>query len=225
MLDKLKSVLWESDPVPNKGAASAAPPIPAVPMPQATQIPGATFSAMPTAPGLNQQMLDDITAVIARRSTAFSSLEDKIKTLRSSGLDEISATRAAAALLKSEGKSTDAIISSIDLHIRDIEAELQSFSSAGANAVKQRVDSLRAEAANLQNMTAQDEAQIKSLQEQIQALQTRIFERSTVISQKQVDANQAETDIQQKINQFTAAANSVTSSLASKKSTLASTLS
>lgn len=221
MFDKLKDLVWDGGPKPSPApapaSAPAAPSIPTTPQ----------FSAnIPmSAPALNQQMMDDITGVIARRSTAFSSLEDKIKTLRTSGLDEISATRAAAALLKSEGKSTDAIISSIDLHIRDIEAELQTFSNAGANAVKNQVGTLRADAANLQNLSAQDEAQIKALQEQIQALQTRIFERSTLISQKQVDANAAEADIQQKIAQFTAAAQAVTSSLTAKKTTLASTLS
>lgn len=224
MFDKLKDLVWDGGPKPVNAQPPAVPTTPsASPPPPGVQ----SFSTnIPVSmPGLNQQMMEDITGVIARRSTAFSSLEDKIKTLRSSGLDEISATRAAAALLKSEGKSTDAIISSIDLHIRDIEAELQSFSNAGANAVKNQVGTLRADAANLQNLTAQDEAQIKSLQDQIQTLQTRIFERATVISQKQVDANAAEADIQQKIAQFTAAVQAVTSSLTAKKTTLASTLS
>lgn len=216
--------LWKKhvyDPDEGKPVTSA-PPSAAAPPP----IQPATASAGAAAPLIDPNMLADIQRVVARRAnSAFSFLEEKANTLRGAGLDEATATRAAFQLLKADGKSAEAVISSIDLHVRDIEMEKSAFASGAKAASDQKVAKLRTDATNLTSVNALDETSIAQLNEQIQQIRARIDQRSSMAAQMQTDADAAELDIAQKVNQFTAAADSVVSSLNSKKMTLSSVLS
>lgn len=204
------------------GTQSVPPPVQTGQTPQ-HQMPGGVSTATTTG-YVDQGMLADIQKVISRRQTPFSKLEADAAQLAPVIPDEMTRTKAAFQMQKGTGVAAAQVISSIDLHIRDIETEKTNFVNASQGVARTRVGSLRTEIEQLSAQNTHAEQTISQLQQQIQALQTGMAERAATISQKSVEAATAESDIQMKVNQFTGAADSVVATLKSKQMQLSAML-
>lgn len=193
--------------------------------------PAEPAAASPTAavsttlePALDAGMLGDLQNVIKRRSSAFSSLDEKIITMQSAGLPEAQATMAAFALLKAEGKTSTSVISAIDIHISDIETEQRNFSASAKNAAQHKVASLRTEIDTINGIIAADNSTIETLRAQIATIQDRVSAYMIDASNMSQEANRAESEIVLKISKFAATAEAVKQQLNNKKMTLSSIL-
>ena len=174
--------------------------------------------------GIDPAMVADVKKLIQRRPTPYTTLRENADAMAEALPDETSRIRAAFAMLKKSGTPAVQVISSIDLHVRDIEGEKANFSQAGQQAVERKAGALRAEAEQLLGANKADEASIAQLQQQIQQLQSRSIERATTASAKQAEATQAETDIQAKTTAFLAAADTVITELNMQKTQLSAML-
>lgn len=210
---------------PAAPVVGSAPPVPGAMPPQVgVAVPG---GAAPSAVsfGVDPNMVTDIKKLIARRPTPYTTLRENADAMAEALPDETSRIRAAFAMLKKSGTPAAQVISSIDLHVRDIEGEKQNFAQAGKQAVDRKAGALRSEAEQLLGANKSDEATITQLQQQIQQLQSRSLERAATAASKQTEAAQAEADIQAKTTQFLAAADTVITELNMQKTQLSAMLS
>lgn len=198
----------------------SAPPT-ATPSYQPSSVPGG-MGAVNTS--VNQEMIADIQKVIERRPSAYRSLKENADAMASAISDEQARTRAAFALLTKQGSSAPQVITSIDLHVRDIEGEKATVQASGKQAVDRKAGQLRQEAEQLLSLNASDEQTIQQLEQQIASTRNRIMERAQQAAAKNNEASVAELDIQAKTQQFTAAADYVIHTLNMQKSSLASML-
>ena len=196
-------------------AANAAPAF------QSASVPGGTA---PMVSHINQEMVADIQNVIERRPSAYRSLKENADAMAAAISDEHARTRAAFALLTKQGSSAPQVITSIDLHIRDIEGEKATVLAGGKQAVERKAGLLRQEAEQLLAENARDEQTIQQLEQQISTTRNRIMERAGQASAKAQEATTAEMEIQSKTQQFTVAADHVIHNLNMQKSSLASML-
>lgn len=210
---------------PAAPVVGSVPPVPGTMPPQVgVAVPG---GAAPSAVsfGVDPNMVTDIKKLIARRPTPYTTLRENADAMAEALPDETSRIRAAFAMLKKSGTPAAQVISSIDLHVRDIEGEKQNFAQAGKQAVDRKAGALRSEAEQLLGANKSDEATITQLQQQIQQLQSRSLERAATAASKQTEAAQAEADIQAKTTQFLAAADTVITELNMQKTQLSAMLS
>lgn len=206
------------------GTANKMAPPPQAAGPMLASMPTTSYQPMQaTASYLDPDMVKDIQAVVARRATPFTQLEQSAASLAEVIPDEVTRFKAAFKLMP--GTNAGTVISSIDFHIRDVEQEKQNFQTTSATVSQKKVATLRSEAEQLNTQTNNDAALIERLQQQVQQLHQGIAERSQVIAQKTAEANTAESDIQMKVSKFTAAADSVIATLKTKQTSLATMLS
>lgn len=206
--------------VPTTGVA---PPVTGHAPPQVGSLPGGMAPTISSF-GIDPAMVADIKKLIQRRPTPYTTLRENADAMAEALPDETSRIRAAFAMLKKSGTPAVQVISSIDLHVRDIDGEKANFSQAGAQAVERKAGALRAEAEQLLGANKADEQSIQQLQQQIQQLQSRSLERAATASSKQMEATQAETDIQAKTTAFLAAADTVITELNMQKTQLSAML-
>lgn len=204
----------------------AAPPVQGSAPPQVGMVlPGGGIATPTVSFGVDPAMVADIKKLIARRPTPYTTLRENADAMAEALPDENSRIRAAFAMLKKSGTPAAQVVSSIDLHVRDIEGEKQNFSTASKQAVDRKAGSLRSEADALLQSNQGDEATIAQLQAQIQQLQSRSLERAASAAAKQHEAAQAEADIQAKTTQFLAAADTVITELNMQKTQLSAMIS
>lgn len=206
-------------------AAGVAPPQAGNAPLQVGVLPGGGIATPTVSFGVDPAMVADIKKLIARRPTPYTTLRENADAMAEALPDESSRIRAAFAMLKKSGTPAAQVVSSIDLHIRDIEGEKQNFSAASKQAVDRKAGSLRSEADALLQSNQGDEATIAQLQAQIQQLQSRSLERAASAAAKQNEAAQAEADIQAKTTQFLAAADTVITELNMQKTQLSAMIS
>lgn len=202
--------------------AGVAPPVTGNMPSQVGVLPGGIAPTI--AFGVDPAMVADIKKLIARRPTPYTNLRENADAMAEALPNEADRIRAAFAMLKKSGTPAVQVVSSIDLHIRDIEGEKQNFTAAGQQAVDRKAGALRQEAASLLESNKQDEQTIQQLQQQIQQLQARGLERAATANAKTTEAAQAEADIQAKTTQFTAAADTVITELNMQKTQLSAML-
>jgi predicted nucleic acid-binding Zn-ribbon protein len=233
MKDWIEKHIWSSD--DKGGGVKKAPPQTGTHMgvgsPNNPQMmaPSMQTSSTPTAPfipmGVDQAMLTDIQKIISRQSTAFRNLEENANTfLEVLPNDEIKRIQAAFALLKKQGVNAAQVVSSIDLHVRDINNELETFNAQATTAINRKAGNLRNEAEQLIAANQADEQRVQDLHRQIAETQQRISERTTQIGQKQNEAATAESEIRSQVEKFRAAAEYVIANLNMKKTHLSSML-
>lgn len=96
-----------------------------------------TGVAIMAASAIDQGMLDSLQKIITGRKTAFTALTDAADRMSNIIKDEPTRIQAAWAGL-SEGRSVSDILSSIDLHISDIDAEGKRFTTTVAAQIAQK---------------------------------------------------------------------------------------
>mgnify|MGYP003582222623 CR=1 FL=1 len=225
MKDFFKKHIWDDgDDKKSPPAAGAAPPVAGNAPPQAgVAAPGGVAPSVSTF-GVDPAMVADVKKLIERRPTPYTNLRETADAMAEALPDETTRVRAAFAMMKKSGTQAAQVVSSIDLHVRDIEGEKTSFATSAKQAVERKAGGLRAEADQLINANKSDEQSIAQLQQQIQQLQARSLERAATASAKQTEANQAEADIQAKTTQFLAAADTVITDLNMQKTQLSAML-
>ena len=180
---------------------------------------------VPVKQDLVNDMTNELLTSIRQKQSAFSSLDEKTRTMMSAGLTEEQATKAAFALLKAEGKTTPAVISALDAHISEINTCIGQFAIGAQTSNNQHVSTLKNQIGTLESQIATDESLVQQLTAQISQLKDACVARTAEISVKKNEIVAAESEINGKIAAFNTAAENIKASLSSKKIVLSSMLS
>lgn len=184
-----------------------------------------TAQVAPGAPAvLNQEMVKALQLVVTRRATPFTTLEEKANALVEVVPDPVQRVKAAATLLKAEGRTATQIIQAIDAHISDIDIEQRRFVASSEQQVIKKAGGLRAEVVELDKTNMADASRIETLQREINEVVARIEERKQLIADKTAEADNTENEIKRLAVEFTAAADEVKQTLQQRKSVLTSIL-
>ena len=177
-----------------------------------------------TSPGVNSAMVAELKKVVTRRATPYTALEERTAALAEVIPDQTMRTKAAFAVLKSEGRTAHQIIQAIDTHLMDLDGEQRRFTSTSQQASNRSIGALREEIAALSNATEDDNRNVNELREQIARGEERIRERSGNIAAKAAAADAAELELARVVQDFTDAVESVKQGLTQRKADLSSAL-
>jgi chromosome segregation ATPase len=214
-LNSIKGAIWEDD--PNATQQSAAPASPA-----ATPSVVATRNVS-AASSVNAEMVAAIRTNTLNRKTPYTALLETATKLESVIPDEVTRIKAAFATVGGQ-RTVESILQAIDVHVSDVDGERMRFAQATEQRRKTELSSLNAALTQVNESTAQMQANIEALNRQIQTANETINANTIKASDlsSQIFARTAEFDQAQQ--QFDAAAGVVRGTLEQQRTAISSIL-
>lgn len=209
-LKNVASVFVEFDTKPETPSVTSTPTAPTTPV---------TSAAVPST--VDSEMLSALEATINNRKTPYTALLDASVKLESAIPDENVRIKAAYAVV-GNGRTIDAILNAIDVHISDVEGEKLRFNSTTTKQIEEKCTGPRLQAKQLEESNTNITTRIAHLQAEIAKLGETCTEQTNKAVALVQQADLAEAEIRSVQAKFESAVELMKTKLLQKKSTLAS---
>jgi len=181
----------------------------------------APMTQMSTAPSVDQDILQLLQNKVNSRRTPFTSLLEASEKLRPFIPDDITRLKAAAA---NNGGDKSAILSAIDVHVNDLDAEAGNFKRFTDNEARTKVQAFTVDADTRENDASQAEQRINQLSTEIQQLQQRVNDQRNAAVTARQNATSEQSELDRKVSAFNLALTTAKNSLAQQKQVLTTQL-
>lgn len=217
----IASLVVETDEKPATATPTQIAPQAAVPA--STNSAGTYIPAIVNSMAPDPEMIAGLQQTVAKKPSPYSAFLESTQKLEGIIPDETMRLKAAIASITGDGKRTsDSILSAIDMHISDVEGQRLLFKGASDQRRRAEIDAPKARADSLRAQNTNIAANIEDLQKKIQAMQEQAMTNDSEAQTLDAQSQAANVDITSVENRFGLSVDWVKNELAAKKQLLSS---